>query len=95
MERVGVRREAAEDELDAEGLPLELVAADRPGLLLQLGTLFEEHAVVLHNAKITTLGERAEDVFFITTDRNKPLDGTHCERLVEAIENTLSASAAH
>ena len=74
---------------------LELVAADRPGLLLQLGTLFEEHAVVLHNAKITTLGERAEDVFFITTDRNKPLDGTHCERLVEAIENTLSASAAH
>ena len=30
---------------------LELVAADRPGLLLQLGTLFEEHDVVLHNAK--------------------------------------------
>ncbi len=74
---------------------LELVAADRPGLLLQLGTLFEEHSVVLHNAKISTLGERAEDVFFITTNQNKRLDGVHCERLVNAIETNLSASAAH
>ena len=69
---------------------LELVTGDRPGLLLQLGNLFEEHGVALHNAKITTLGERAEDVFFITTNENTPLDERHCERLAKAIETALS-----
>ena len=74
---------------------LELVAADRPGLLLRLGNLFEEHEVALHNAKVATVGERAEDVFFVTTNRNRRLSERHCERLVRAIETTLSASAAH
>jgi len=69
---------------------LELVTGDRPGLVLQLGNLFEEHGVTLHNAKITTLGERAEDVFFITTNENTPLDEEHCEKLVNAIETALS-----
>jgi len=69
---------------------LDLVTGDRPGLLLQLGNLFEEHDVALHNAKITTLGERAEDVFFITTNENTPLDEVRCEKLVSAIETALS-----
>ena len=69
---------------------LEMVTGDRPGLLLQLGNLFEEHAVVLHNAKITPLGERAEDVFFITTNENTPLDERRCEQLANAIETALS-----
>ena len=68
---------------------LELVAGDQPGLLLQLGNLFEEYGVVLHNAKITTLGEKAEDVFFITTNENTPLDEDHCEKLVNAIKVAL------
>ena len=72
------------------GAVLEMVTGDRPGLLLQLGNLFEEHAVVLHNAKITTLGERAEDVFFITTNENMPLDERRCEQLANAIETALS-----
>ena len=49
-----------------------------------------EHEVALHNAKISTLGERAEDVFFITTNENKPLDEASCEKLVTAIEAALS-----
>ncbi len=69
---------------------LDLVTGDRPGLLLQLGKLFEEHEVALHNAKISTLGERAEDVFFITTNENKPLAEASCEKLVSAIETALS-----
>ena len=72
---------------------LELVAADRPGLLLQVGTLLEEHQVALHNAKISTLGERAEDVFFISTLNNRRLNEARCARLVDAIESTLSSSA--
>ena len=72
---------------------LELVAADRPGLLLQVGKVFEEQRVALHNAKIATLGERAEDVFFVTTLNYRRLDESRCNRLVEAIESTLSSPA--
>ena len=72
---------------------LELVAADRPGLLLQVGMVFEEQRVALHNAKIATLGERAEDVFFITTLNHRRLNESRCAELVEAIESALSPPA--
>ncbi|HXE37946.1 MAG TPA: [protein-PII] uridylyltransferase [Azonexus sp.] len=45
---------------------LSLVAADRPGLLYTVATTLAEHGANLHTAKITTLGERAEDVFLIS-----------------------------
>jgi [protein-PII] uridylyltransferase len=45
---------------------LSLVAADRPGLLYTVATTIAEHGASLHTAKITTLGERAEDVFLIS-----------------------------
>ena len=45
---------------------LSLVAADRPGLLYTVANTLTEHGANLHTAKITTLGERAEDVFLIS-----------------------------
>jgi [protein-PII] uridylyltransferase len=45
---------------------LSLVAADRPGLLYTVANILTEHGANLHTAKITTLGERAEDVFLIS-----------------------------
>lgn len=45
---------------------LSIVAGDRPGLLSRIAHVFLHHDIVLHNAKITTLGERAEDTFLIT-----------------------------
>ncbi len=45
---------------------LTLSAADRPGLLYTVATTIAEHGAMLHTAKITTLGERAEDVFLIS-----------------------------
>ncbi|MBS1145156.1 MAG: [protein-PII] uridylyltransferase [Proteobacteria bacterium] len=45
---------------------LTLVAADRPGLLYTIANTLAEHGANLHTAKITTLGERAEDVFLIS-----------------------------
>tara|TARA_B100000029_G_scaffold513217_1_gene612059 strand:+ start:848 stop:3523 length:2676 start_codon:yes stop_codon:yes gene_type:complete len=73
---------------------LQLITGDRPGLLLQIGQVFEQNDVNLHNAKITTLGEKAEDVFFITTEQNMPLDEQHCAKLVSIIEQTLSHTNA-
>ena len=45
---------------------LSLVAADRPGLLYTVADILAHHRANLQTAKITTLGERAEDVFLIS-----------------------------
>lgn len=45
----------------------------------------------MQNAKIATLGERVEDVFFITDADNQPLsDPELCRRLQDAIVQQLS-----
>ena len=53
---------------------VELVSWDRPGLLCRVGQAFIECGVQLHNAKIMTIGARAEDVFFVTDRENRPLN---------------------
>jgi len=60
---------------------LELTAGDRPGLLCDVGKVLWEERVDLHAAKISTLGERAEDVFYITDRAQQPLDEATAERL--------------
>jgi [protein-PII] uridylyltransferase len=45
---------------------LEVTTRDRPGLLAHIGSIFVSQGIGLQAAKIQTLGERVEDVFFIT-----------------------------
>ncbi len=45
---------------------LTVQAADRPGLLYIVANMLTQHGANLHTAKITTLGERVEDVFLIS-----------------------------
>jgi [protein-PII] uridylyltransferase len=52
---------------------MELVTRDRPGLLSLVGGFFKRYGILLHAAKIATIGERAEDVFFITDSGGRPL----------------------
>lgn len=52
---------------------MELICADRPGLLARVGACLANSGVRLRNAKIATVGERAEDVFFITDQQNRPI----------------------
>jgi len=69
----------------------EITAPDRPGLLARLGRIFLEFDLSLQNAKIATLGERVEDVFFVTDARHQPLsDPEFCARLQQAIVEQLS-----
>ena len=44
---------------------LELQAADRPGLLSIIGQVFIEQGIDIEAAKIVTIGEKAEDVFYV------------------------------
>jgi [protein-PII] uridylyltransferase len=72
---------------------LELTAPDRPGLLAKIGRIFLDFDLSLQNAKIATLGERVEDVFFVTDANNLPLsDPLLCTRLQQAIIAHLSAN---
>jgi len=52
---------------------LEVLCPDRPGLLAVIAHIFIEMQIRLYNAKITTLGENVEDVFFITDSKDQPL----------------------
>ncbi len=52
---------------------MELITTDRPGLLSRVGQALRESGMRVQNAKITTLGARVEDVFFITDKANQPL----------------------
>ncbi|HET9123094.1 MAG TPA: [protein-PII] uridylyltransferase, partial [Acidiferrobacteraceae bacterium] len=52
---------------DSGHILLEVIAQDRPGLLNQVAQALAEAGVRLSNARIATYGERAEDLFFITS----------------------------
>lgn len=73
---------------------LEVISPDRPGLLACIGRIFLQFDVQLQNAKIATLGERVEDVFFITDNHGEPLsDPALCEALQREICEQLDKRA--
>jgi len=53
---------------------MELVTADRPGLLWQVGDALGLCRARLQGAKIATYGERVEDLFFLTGDDHRAID---------------------
>lgn len=68
---------------------MDLVAADRPGLLSTIGRIFLTHEIDIAAAKIMTIGERAEDVFYICNRDGSALDSAAQEQLREELVNTL------
>jgi len=73
---------------------LELVAGDRPGLLCDVGKVLMEESIELHAAKIMTVGERAEDVFYVTDFDNHPLSEEASERLKARLTQALDRRQA-
>ena len=74
---------------------LEVVTPDRPGLLARIGRIFFEYGIELQAAKIATLGERVEDLFFITDAEQRPItDETLCAEIQAAICKELDEQAA-
>ena len=75
-------------------LVLELTAGDRPGLLCEVGKVLMAERVELHAAKIMTVGERAEDVFYLTDFDNCPLSAAAAERLRDRLVQALDERQA-
>ncbi len=73
---------------------LEVITPDRPGLLARIGRIFYRFGIQLQNAKITTLGERVEDVFFITDNQQRPIEDPElCTAIQDAIKKELDERA--
>ncbi|MCC6374654.1 MAG: [protein-PII] uridylyltransferase [Moraxellaceae bacterium] len=72
---------------------LEVITLDRPGLLARIGLIFMEHGVNLQNARIATLGERVEDVFFISDRHGQPISNPElCQHLADALRQQLDTA---
>ena len=65
---------------------LTVLTADRPGLLARVGLLFHELDISVLGARIATLGERVEDVFYLQTRSGGPITDLEFRY---AFENTL------
>ncbi len=74
---------------------LELVTADQPGLLSIIGRVFQKRGILLNAAKIGTIGERAEDVFYVTDRMHRPItDDDTLDGLREVLVRTLDRDTA-
>ncbi|MCC2606059.1 [protein-PII] uridylyltransferase [Planctobacterium marinum] len=69
---------------------MELEALDAPGLLAKLGHIFVEQDLSLHHAKITTIGERAEDLFILSNGEGKCLSNEQQVELKRKVTERLS-----
>ena len=65
---------------------VEINCPDQSGILASIGKAFAEHQINLQDARITTLGERVEDLFFVTDQSNKPIDD---QNLIDKISAEL------
>ena len=69
---------------------LEINARDMPGLLSRLGEAMDGLGIRVHNARINTLGEQAQDIFYVTTRNNEMItDEAQQARIREVLEKAL------
>ena len=62
---------------------LHIDAKDGPGLLARIGCALKEENIRLHDAKITTVGEKAEDVFLISDTENHAIKNKKKQQKIE------------
>ena len=62
---------------------IEIITPDRPGLLALIGSAFSKLGISIHSARITTLGERVEDIFYVTDSDGQPINDPEILRRVE------------
>ncbi|MFI3190955.1 MAG: [protein-PII] uridylyltransferase [Methylococcales bacterium] len=63
---------------------MELITTDHAGLLSKIGRAFIQQHIHLHSAKITTIGSRVEDMFYITDQQLQPITDKHKQQQIRA-----------
>jgi len=69
---------------------LELYTHDRPGLISTVAQVFIDCKIHLLNAKLITLGDQVEDVFFITTIDHKALNSNRKLQIKKALVDAFT-----
>ncbi|KAH9537339.1 hypothetical protein CY35_16G047200 [Sphagnum magellanicum] len=77
--------EAAIERRYSEGLRLELCTSDRVGLLSDVTRIFRENGLSVTRADVSTRGDKAVNVFYVTDASGNPVD----MKTVEAIRREL------
>lgn len=73
MKQLDVKTKVRFYQSSSEVTMVELEALDAPGLLAKVGHLLVSLNLILHMAKISTIGERAEDLFILSNPDNSSL----------------------
>jgi [protein-PII] uridylyltransferase len=73
------------DHEPSERTMVEVITADRPGLLSRIGQAFNACRVSLENARVATFGVRAEDVFYVVNEDGSVLDEAQQEKLRDTL----------
>ena len=82
--------------IQRECTQIEVIALDQPGLLAEIGCIFLEYNLLVQNARIATLGERVEDVFYITDANGEMIKNPQlCAALKQSITETLDNRQGH
>ena len=68
---------------------VSVVCNDRPGLLADIARVLREQRLRVHDARIATFGERAEDMFQISDEHDRPL---HHDHQRQALRDALLAA---
>ncbi len=75
-----------DNELSEAYTSIYIEAVDRPGVLSRIARCFFKSDIQIHSAKIATLGEKVEDVFFVTDRQHRQLDN---DKLLNTFRNCI------
>ena len=68
-----------------------MVSIDRPGLLVDMSEVLRKNNIWIESAKIATIGERAEDIFYLRNEHQDAIPLETIKRLeselIESLDN--------
>jgi len=68
---------------------MDVLCADRPGLLSQISSVMVNCGIRIHDARISTMGDRIEDAFIISDQHDAPLSRELRTELKQSLIETL------
>ncbi len=81
--------------LEKSQTQIEIFSIDRPGLLADIASTFYNHGIRIKMARISTVGEQAQDTIHVTNKDNQPLSDADQKILEVALMKAIDAAWAN